>query len=82
MLRIFVLIAALTLMETATIGVSRAQAVVCSYDVCVSNCFRNGIKRTCLHLCDKRIARRISNGLCPWYGSGDLSLNRQAAPGT
>jgi len=81
MLRIFVLIAALTLMETATIGVSRAQAVVCSYDVCVSDCFRGGYKK-CLRHCDRRIARRISNGLCPWYGSGDLSLNRQAAPGT
>jgi hypothetical protein len=75
MLRISILIAALTLMETAVIGVPAAHAVVCAYDVCVSNCFRGGYKH-CLRGCDRRIARRISNGLCPWYGSGDLSLNR------
>jgi hypothetical protein len=75
MLRIFVLVAALTLMETAAIGVSAAQAVVCSYDVCVSNCFRGGYKH-CLRGCDRRIARRLSDGLCPWYGFSDLSLNR------
>ena len=74
MLRISVLIAALALMETTSIGVSSAQAVVCSYDLCVSNCGRNG-GRFCLKGCDRRIARRLSLGLCPWHGKGDLSLN-------
>jgi hypothetical protein len=73
MLRIFVLIAALTLIETAAIGVPAAHAVVCSYEVCVPNCYRAGGTR-CLSRCDRRIARRISDGICPWYG--DLSLNR------
>jgi hypothetical protein len=75
MLRISVLIAALTLMETTAIGVSSAQAVVCSYDLCVSNCNGAGGKR-CLRGCDRRIARRLSSGICPWHGFGDLSLNR------
>jgi hypothetical protein len=36
MLRISILIAALVFVETTSIGVSSAQAVVCSYDLCVS----------------------------------------------
>ena len=75
MLRISLLIAALTLVGTIAIGVSTAQAVVCSYDVCVSNCHMNGGKH-CLRGCDRRIARRMSSGFCPWHGAGDLSLNR------
>ena len=75
MLRISVFIAALTLLETTVIGISAAHAVVCSYDVCVTNCHRNGGKH-CLRGCDRRIARRLSSGLCPWHGPGDLSLNR------
>jgi hypothetical protein len=73
MLRISILIAALVFVETTSIGVSSAQAVVCSYDLCVSNCNRAGYKR-CLRGCDRRIARRLSSGLCPWHGAGDLSL--------
>lgn len=73
MLRTLVLIAALTLIETAAVGVSTAQAVVCSYDVCVSNCNRGGYRR-CLRGCDLRIARRLSSGMCPWYG--DSWMNR------
>jgi hypothetical protein len=68
MLRRPMLIAALTLMTSVTIGASTAQAVVCSYDRCVSRCFTAGNK-LCLRGCDMRIARRISSGLCPWYGS-------------
>ena len=79
MLRRSTLIAAVALMASTTIGVSTAEAVVCSYDLCVSNCFRGGGK-TCLRGCDRRIARRISSGLCPWYGS-DWFLDRQAALG-
>jgi hypothetical protein len=67
MLRVSVLIAALTLLETTAIGVSPAQAVVCSYDLCVSNCNSAGHKR-CLKGCDRRISRRLSLGLCPWHG--------------
>jgi hypothetical protein len=68
MLRLSMLIAALTLIASATIGASPAQAVVCSYDRCVSRCFIAGNK-FCLRGCDMRIARRISSGLCPWYGN-------------
>jgi hypothetical protein len=75
MLRISILIAALTLLETTAIGVSPAHAVVCSYDICVSNCNSNGRKH-CLRGCDRRIARRLSSGLCPWYGPAELSINR------
>jgi hypothetical protein len=74
--RILVLIAAVTLLQTIAVGAPAAQAVVCSYDVCVSNCNTNGGKH-CLRGCDRRIARRLSNGLCPWLGFGGLSLNRQ-----
>jgi len=77
MLRRSLLIAALTLMASATIGASTAQAVVCSYDLCVSRCFTAGNK-FCLRGCDRRIARRLTSGLCPWYGS-NWSRDRQVA---
>jgi hypothetical protein len=74
MLRLSIIVAALTLIAATDIGIAPAKAVVCSYDVCVSNCFKAGYKR-CLRGCDRRIARRISDGICPWYGSSDWSLN-------
>jgi hypothetical protein len=67
MLRRSMVIAALTLFASVTIDVSPAQAVVCSYDICVSRCFTAGNK-FCLRRCDRRIARRQTNGLCPWSG--------------
>jgi hypothetical protein len=76
MLRISAAIAVLTLIATAAFGVSSAQAIVCSYDECVSNCHGNGISKYCLRVCDRRLARRQSSGLCKWPGLGDLSLNR------
>jgi hypothetical protein len=75
MLRILAFVAILSLIGTTAFGVSAAQAVVCSYDQCVSNCHRSGGKH-CLRGCDRRIARRQSLGLCEWHGLGDLSLNR------
>jgi hypothetical protein len=74
MLRLSVIVAALTLIVAPDIGISPAKAVVCSEQVCISNCNRAGYKR-CLRGCDRRIARRISDGICPWYGSSDWSLN-------
>jgi hypothetical protein len=74
MLRISVLIAGLALAETTVIGVSSAQAVVCSYDRCVTKCNRAGVKH-CLRHCDMRIARRLTSGICPWYGHLGLSPN-------
>jgi hypothetical protein len=68
MLRRSTLIAALILIASATVGATTAQAVVCSYDVCVSHCFTAGGK-FCLRGCDRRIARRQTSGLCPWYGN-------------
>jgi hypothetical protein len=68
MLRFSTLIAALALIASTMIGTSPAQAVVCSYDVCVSRCFTAGNK-LCLRGCDRRIARRLSSGLCPWHGN-------------
>jgi hypothetical protein len=79
MLRFSTLIAALILIASVMIGALPAQAVVCSYDICVSNCFRGGGK-TCLRGCDQRIARRISSGICPWYGN-DWFSDRQASLG-
>ena len=75
MLRLSLMIAALVLLASTTIGVAPAKAVVCSEEVCMSNCFRGG-GRFCLRACDRRIARRISNGICPWYGNSDLWLAR------
>jgi hypothetical protein len=63
------LVAALTLLASVTIDVSPARAVVCSYSTCVSRCFTAGNK-FCLRGCDRRIARRMTAGLCPWYGNG------------
>jgi hypothetical protein len=68
MLRLSTLIAALILLASATIVAAPAQAVVCSYDLCVSRCFTAGHK-LCLRGCDRRIARRLSSGLCPWHGN-------------
>ena len=68
MLRLSMVIAALTLFVSLMIEASPAQAVVCSYDRCVSRCFTAGNK-FCLRGCDRRIARRIASGLCPWYGA-------------
>jgi hypothetical protein len=79
MLRLSTLTAALALIASATFATSPAQAVVCSYDVCVSRCFTGGGK-FCLRGCDRRIARRMTSGLCPWYGQG-MSMNRQASLG-
>jgi len=79
MLRRSTLIAALALIASVTMGALPAQAVVCSEDICVSKCFRGGGK-TCLRGCDRRIARRISSGICPWYGNAGF-LDRQAALG-
>jgi len=79
MLRFSTLIAALTLIASVTIGALPAQAVVCSEDICISRCFIGGGKR-CLRGCDRRIARRISSGICPWYGN-DWFSDRQAALG-
>jgi hypothetical protein len=73
------LIATLALMASATMGLSPAQAVVCSYDRCVSRCFTAGNK-FCLRGCDMRIARRMTSGLCPWYGSNG-QLDRRLALG-
>jgi hypothetical protein len=67
MLRLSMVIAAL--IALATFDASPAQAVVCSYDLCVSRCFTAG-GRFCLRGCDRRIARRQTNGLCPWSGLG------------
>lgn len=67
MLRLSTLVAALTFLASVTIGASTAQAVVCSEQLCISNCFKGGGKR-CLHGCDRRIARRMASGVCPWYG--------------
>jgi hypothetical protein len=64
MLRLSLVIAALILIASAMIDASPAQAVVCS---CVSRCFTAGGK-FCLRGCDRRIARRLTSGLCPWYG--------------
>jgi len=75
MLRISVLVAIVSLIRTTAFGVSAAHAVVCSYDQCVSRCHK-GPGKFCLRGCDRRIARRISLGLCEWHGPGDLSLNR------
>lgn len=75
MLRVPALIAVLAVTATAAF-VSPANAIVCSYDRCVFNCHRNGVSKVCLRVCDLRIARRLSSGLCPWYGSGDLAFNR------
>ncbi|MGA9329871.1 MAG: hypothetical protein WA832_07960, partial [Bradyrhizobium sp.] len=61
-------IAALILVASATVAASPAQAVVCSYDLCVSRCFTGGGK-FCLRGCDRRIARRMTFGVCPWYGN-------------
>jgi hypothetical protein len=72
--RLSIIVAALLLIVTTDIGISPAKAVVCSQDACASNCFRAGGKK-CLRGCDRRIARRISDGICPWYGSSDWSLN-------
>jgi hypothetical protein len=69
MLRLSMVIVALTLLASITIDASPAQAVVCSQDICVSHCFRGGV-RHCLRGCDRRIARRQTNGLCPWSGLG------------
>jgi hypothetical protein len=69
MLRLSTLIAAMSLIALATFDASPAQAVVCSYDLCVSRCFTAG-GRFCLRGCDRRIARRQTNGLCPWSGLG------------
>jgi hypothetical protein len=79
MLRRSTLIAALALIASTTIGASTAQAVVCSEDVCISRCFIGGGKH-CLRGCDRRIARRISSGICPWHGNNGFS-DRQAALG-
>ncbi|HEY6577932.1 MAG TPA: hypothetical protein VIY09_01290 [Rhizomicrobium sp.] len=68
MLRWSMLIAALALLASVTVDVLPAQAVVCSYDRCVSRCFIAG-GRFCLRGCDRRIARRLTAGLCPWYGN-------------
>ena len=67
MLKLSMVIAALTLFVSLMIDTSPAQAVVCSYDHCVSRCFTAG-GRYCLRGCDRRIARRLTAGLCPWYG--------------
>ena len=75
MLRISALVAMLSLMGMTGLSVSAAHAVVCSYDQCVWNCHR-GPGKYCLRGCDRRIARRLSSGLCAWHGLGDLSLNR------
>lgn len=66
MLRLSTLIAALILLASVTTAASPAQAVVCSYDHCVSRCFTAGGKY-CLRGCDRRIARRMTSGLCPWF---------------
>lgn len=68
MLRLSTLIAALILLASVTTAASPAQAVVCSYDHCVSRCFTAGGKY-CLRGCDRRIARRMTSGLCPWFGN-------------
>ena len=67
MLRLSMVIAALTLLVSLMIDASPAQAVVCSYDRCVSRCF-TADGRFCLRGCDRRIARRQTSGLCPWPG--------------
>lgn len=67
MLRRSMLIAILALIASTAIGVSTAGAVVCSEQVCISNCYKGGGKY-CLRGCDRRIARRISSGMCPWHG--------------
>jgi hypothetical protein len=77
MLRFSTLLAALVLIASATFDASPARAVVCSHDTCVHNCFRAGGK-TCLRGCDRRIARRISNGLCPWLFGSDRAPGLQA----
>ena len=68
MRRFSFVVAALTLIASGMIDVSPAQAVVCSEGTCISNCIRAG-GRFCLRSCDRRIARRISSGICPWYGA-------------
>ena len=60
--------AALALIASGMIDISPAQAVVCSEEVCLSRCYIGGGRR-CLRVCDRRIARRIASGICPWYGS-------------
>lgn len=52
MLRLSTLIAALILLASVTTAASPAQAVVCSYDHCVSRCFTAGGKY-CLRLRSK-----------------------------
>jgi hypothetical protein len=68
MLRLSTLIAALILIGSVAMVAPPARAVVCSYDLCVSRCFTAGNK-FCLRGCDRRIARRLSSGLCPWHGN-------------
>ena len=72
-------VAVLTLIAAGPSYVSPAQAVVCSEDVCISRCYIGGGKR-CLKSCDRRIARRISSGICPWHGN-DWRTGRQAMLG-
>jgi hypothetical protein len=69
-------IAALTLIASGMIDISPAQAVVCSEEVCISRCYIGGGRR-CLRACDRRIARRIASGICPWPWF-NWSLDRQA----
>lgn len=60
--------AALALVASSMIDISPAQAVVCSEEVCISRCYIAGGKR-CLRACDRRIARRVASGVCPWLWS-------------
>jgi hypothetical protein len=72
-------IGALALIASGMIDIGPAQAVVCSEEVCISRCFMGGGRR-CLKSCDRRIARRIASGICPWYGN-DWWMGRQAPLG-
>lgn len=57
--------AALALIASSMIDIAPAHAVVCSEEVCMSRCYIAGGKR-CLKGCDRRIARRVAAGICPW----------------
>jgi hypothetical protein len=65
---LIVALAFMAFMASVIVGASTVQAVVCSYDRCVSRCFTAGHK-FCLRGCDMRIARRLSSGICPWHGN-------------
>jgi hypothetical protein len=80
MLRLSSLAAVLTFMASLMVDASAAHAVVCSEEVCISRCFTAG-GRHCLKGCDRRIARRVASGVCPWYGPNWV-LDRQASLAT